>query len=157
MRRSDREIKSPERIREILTKCEVCRIAFSENNQPYIVPMNYGFEESPEGRYTIYLHCAKSGRKLDIISKNNSVCFEIDFSKGITKGESGCDYTMKYESVIGEGVIGLCSEYEEMKHALDLIMNHYAPNSKFEYDPQTFSRTAILKLILNSVSCKSNI
>lgn len=39
--------------------------------------MNYGFEYE-NGRLTLYFHCMKLGKKLDVIAKNNNVSFEMD-------------------------------------------------------------------------------
>ena len=44
MRRKDREVKDLNTIKEIISKCEVVRLAMCEDNIPYIVPLNYGYE-----------------------------------------------------------------------------------------------------------------
>ena len=44
MRRADREITDIVEIGEILAACDVCRIGFG-GEIPYIVPMNFGWEE----------------------------------------------------------------------------------------------------------------
>ena len=69
MRRSDREIADKSEIIRIIEKCDVCRLALSQNNAPYIVPMSFGYEYA-DNKLTIYFHCAKEGRKLDIIREN---------------------------------------------------------------------------------------
>ena len=73
MRRKEKEIKDRKEIISILQKAKICRIGLSENNKPYIVPMNFGYKEG-----CLYFHCANEGRKIGIIKKNNNVCFEID-------------------------------------------------------------------------------
>lgn len=44
MRRSDKEIKDKHMIELILKEAYACRIALYDDNKPYIVPMNFGFE-----------------------------------------------------------------------------------------------------------------
>lgn len=44
---------------------------------PYVVPMNYGFALAPDGRLTLYLHCAAEGRKLDLLRRDARVGFAI--------------------------------------------------------------------------------
>ena len=44
MRRKDREIKDKSEIMAILQKADVCRLAMSSNNMPYIVVMNFGLK-----------------------------------------------------------------------------------------------------------------
>ena len=51
MRRKDREITAPERIADILRRCEAASFAFGGEG-PYVVPMSFGFEETG-GRFTL--------------------------------------------------------------------------------------------------------
>ena len=71
MRRKDKEIKDKEVIESIIKRATVCRIALSENNVPYIVPLSFGYKDN-----CLYFHSAPEGRKIDIIKQNNNVCFE---------------------------------------------------------------------------------
>lgn len=58
MRRADKEIKSKNEIEKVLREAEVLRISFSEDNRPYLVPMNFAYRDS-----CIYLHSAPEGRR----------------------------------------------------------------------------------------------
>ena len=69
MRRKDREVKDLNTIKEIISKCEVVRLAMCEDNIPYIVPLNYGYEFDGNN-LVLYCHCANSGKKLDINCEN---------------------------------------------------------------------------------------
>ena len=62
MRRSEQEITNRAEIEEIISKAQVCRIALSENDTPYIIPVCFGCEGD-----ALYFHSAKMGRKLDIL------------------------------------------------------------------------------------------
>ncbi|MDP1989561.1 MAG: pyridoxamine 5'-phosphate oxidase family protein, partial [Syntrophales bacterium] len=64
MRREEREIRDQAEIQAIMKEALVCRLGFSDEGMPYIVPMNFGL-----GERCLYLHCAREGRKLDIIRK----------------------------------------------------------------------------------------
>ena len=59
-------------INNILSSQVVGRIACSDGNQPYIVPVTFAFD----GEY-IYGQ-TNEGNKLKILRKNPSVCFEVD-------------------------------------------------------------------------------
>ena len=63
MRRNDREIKDRKDIDEIIRRCRVCRLALCDNGQPYVVPLNFGYD----GRF-LYFHTAPREEKL-ILSK----------------------------------------------------------------------------------------
>ena len=91
MRRKDKEIKDRKEIESIIKRATVCRIGLSENNLPYIVPMNYGYVNN-----RLYLHSSTQGKKIDIIRHNNRVCFEMDTDHELVKSETPCQWTMKY-------------------------------------------------------------
>lgn len=73
-------------------------IALSDNNNPYMVPMNFGYKD----RY-LYLHSSPEGRKIEILKENNKVSFGVEIKTELVKSESACNWGMKYMSVIGEG------------------------------------------------------
>lgn len=68
MRRKDREVTDNCEINKIINSCQIIRLAFADGVAPYIVPLNFGFEEK-DGKRTFYFHGAKEGRKLDLIKK----------------------------------------------------------------------------------------
>ncbi len=76
MRRKDREITGIGEIEVIISHADICRIALTENNMPYIVAMNFGYSGGEKKR--LYFHCATEGRKIDMIRKNSYVCFQMD-------------------------------------------------------------------------------
>ena len=96
MRKKENEITERSEIDEVINKCEICRLGLSDENKPYVVPMNFGYKNN-----RLYFHCAKEGRKLDIIRKNPEVCFEFDLVPEILKAEKACNWGIKYKSVIG--------------------------------------------------------
>lgn len=65
---------------------------------PYIVPVCFGYKDNCQ-----YFHSAADGKKIDMIKKNNRVCFEFDTREGLIKSENPCDWDMKYHSVVGSG------------------------------------------------------
>jgi nitroimidazol reductase NimA-like FMN-containing flavoprotein (pyridoxamine 5'-phosphate oxidase superfamily) len=144
MRRSDREVSEPRAIEEIFSKADVCRIALANDNIPYIVTMNFGYEGFPV--QCIYFHCAGEGRKLEMISKNNYVCFEIDTDHRLYKGKKGCDWGMKYKSIVGYGNISVITEKEAKIAGLNRIMFHYGGNSEYFYSDSILEKTTILRL-----------
>jgi len=145
MRRSDREITDKMEIMNILEKCDVCRLGLAEDNIPYIVPLNYGYEYL-NGNLTLYFHCAKEGKKLDIISKNPFACFEVDCSHRLIEAEEACEFTMEYESVIGNGEIHLCTEKSEKMKALKQLMGKYAKGKEFTFPDQMIDSVVVFKL-----------
>jgi len=163
MRRNDREITDKNEIIKIIDQCEVCRIGLSRDNIPYIVPMNFAYIYENE-KLILYFHCAKEGKKLDIIKSNANACFEFDRMINIIPGETACKYSLDFESVIGMGNIVIVGDdkIEEKQKALYLIMKKYAPEKTFGFSEAYFTsemlrNVAVLKLTADQFTGKRRI
>jgi nitroimidazol reductase NimA-like FMN-containing flavoprotein (pyridoxamine 5'-phosphate oxidase superfamily) len=62
LRRKDKEITDPQKIEAVLSEAQIIHIAMLDGDQPYIIPLNFGYAEN-----TIYIHCAREGKKIDLI------------------------------------------------------------------------------------------
>jgi len=153
MRRSDREITDRSEMIEIIEKCDVCRLAFSENDIPYIVPINYGYEYKNE-KLTLYFHGASEGRKHEIIKNNPNVCFEMDCSHKLIEADEASKYTMEYESVIGTGKVSYCNDKTEKINALDHLMNQYAKDKTFTYPDHVLDSVTVFKIEVSEFTGK---
>jgi len=153
MRRSDREITSKSEIIEIIEKCDVCRLAFSDNNVPYIVPMNFGYEYK-NGKLTLFFHGTNEGKKYDIMSKNPAACFEMDCSHKLIEADEACNYSMEYESVIGNGSIYFCTDKSDKIHALKQLMKKYTSDKEFAFPDHALESVTVFKLDVSEFSGK---
>ena len=149
MRRKQFEITDPAIIEEILSGSEVCRIAMIDNGRPYIVPMNYGYREN-----AIFFHSSPLGKKIEILKADNRVCFEIEFSSQIIRGEKPCDWGTKYRSVIGYGTIEFITDLSGKREGLDIIMSHYGKTGNNEYSEKEVENVLILKLHIEEITGK---
>lgn len=153
MRRSDKEIKDKNCIEGILKKALVCRIAICDNETPYIVPMNFGFKDN-----CLYLHSASEGLKIDMIRKNNRICFEADIETEILTADNACNWGMKYYSVIGFGKAHFIEENNEKRNALDVIMQKYSskPDETFEYSKSSLDKIIVINVEIESLTGKKS-
>ena len=145
MRRSDREVTDISEIIEIIKKCDVCRLALSENNIPYIVPINFGYEYKNE-KLTLYFHGADEGKKHEIMKNNPNVCFEMDCSHKLIEADEACNYTMEYESVIGIGRVYYCNDKSEKINALEHLMKQYTKDKTFTFPDHVLDSVTVFKL-----------
>lgn len=157
MRRKDREVADERAIDDVISRCKVCRLAFNNGNTPYIVPLSFGFEHTEKGR-VLYFHCAKDGKKTELAQINSVASFEADRFK-LACGDTACEYTAKFESVVGFGEISVVNDenIDEKRKALDLIMEHYTDVPKWEYGENMLKRVCILKLEVKEITCKANV
>lgn len=151
MRRSDREITDFNRIIEIMSKCDVCRLAINDGKYPYIVPLNFGMIVT-DGTIKLYFHGASEGTKLNLIIKNPHVSFEMDRSHQLVLIDEEKNCTMNYESVMGRGIVRLLSD-EEKYAALCTIMHHYRADS-FGINSALINQTSVMELTVESVTAK---
>ena len=152
MRRKDREIKDKSEIMAILQKADVCRLAMSSNNVPYVVTMNFGIKN---GGTSLYFHCAGEGKKIDILKDNNLVCFQVDIGHEFFLHDVSCGCSMRYRSVLGMGRIAFVSDLTEKIEALQTIMTHYTHKSSHEFKEELVGRTTILRLDIEEISGKA--
>lgn len=152
MRRKDREITDFEELKAVIGKSSVCRVAFFDEAYPYIIPLNFGFEEEC-GKITLYLHCANEGKKLDLLRRNNKVAFEMDCPDKLIEGEKACYSTMTFESVCGNGILEIVGEAEKIP-ALKLLMRQYSDKKDFDFDSFEVKAVTVLKLTVQTLTGK---
>lgn len=151
MRRSDREIKDFNEIIEVINKCEVCRLAFFDEEYPYILPLNFGKKVS-DGKLTLYFHGGVEGKKYELIEKNNKVSFEMDCSLCLVVNDETKTCTMEYESVIGSGIMSMVEDKDKFD-ALSLIMEQYHQDN-FEINEKVIPYTKVFQLSVNTITGK---
>ena len=150
MRKKEKEITDPIEIEEIIRKAEVCRIGLVDGDEPYIVPVCFGYE-----RNALYFHCAPEGRKIDLIKKNNQVCVEIDTDVEIIDAEKPCGWSTKYRSVIGVGRAAILEEEEAKAHGLNVIMQHYAGDTNYT-EFEKLGAACVVKIDIESMTGKKS-
>ena len=115
---------------------------------PYIVPLGFGYEDK-----NLFFHSGKEGKKLDILRKNNRVCFEIDVDVELLRHDEPCQWEMRYKSVIGLGRAHFVHNPEEKRRALDAILRQYTDDS-FAYPEERIASTLIIKVEIEDMTGK---
>lgn len=133
----------------IIERATVCRIGFCRDDVPYVVPMNFGYRDG-----CVYLHSSAAGKKIDILRKNNNVCFEVDIDHDLVEADSACAWTMRFRSVIGFGKASMVEDSEGKREALDLIMAHYGKGGPHAYSDKHLGKVAVIKVVLEEVTAR---
>lgn len=150
MRRKEKEIKDPKQIEEIIKKAIVCRIAMCDDDMPYLVPVNFGYHDN-----AIYIHTAYEGKKIDILRKNNRVCFEMESDFQLVSADAACDWGTLYESVIGFGRARFIEDEEGKRKGLEIIVRHYT-DQPIEFKEKGFRKALVIKIEIESLTGKSS-
>ena len=149
MRRKDRQITDTDTIKNILASADSCRIAFNDENCPYIVALNYGYTFE-NGHITLYFHGAKEGRKADLINKNGKAAFFIDTRHRLVDDNIACKMTMEFMSIYGTGNICFINDESEKINALTLIVGKY---TAFKDRSPVFSEDMIKNTTVFKLEC----
>ena len=151
MRRDEKKINARTEIDEIIKNSDVCRIAFAKNNIPYVIPVSFGYDGK-----CIFVHTAKTGRKIDFIEKNNLICFEFDTDvKTIEDKVIACKWTSAYKSVIGYGKMIELIEYKEQENAINQIMLQYS-GKEWEFNEHVLKSVKLWKIEIDEISGKQS-
>ena len=155
MRRKDREITDPERIDGIIRACDCIRLGIAAEGAPYVVPMNFGYRREGE-RVCFYLHCAREGRKLELLQQNPHVGFELDTNHLVHAAETGCDFSFRFQSVIGTGEVSFVTDLPEKKDALCRIVSQYSDRSDWAFTDAQAASVTVLRLDVADMACKEH-
>ena len=117
----ERQVTDKAQILHILDTAKVLNLGLSVNDEPSVVPMNYGYIME-DGKLTLYLHRAVKGKKLDMIQANPSVFFSMDCDRMPFEGRVACQYGLVYSSIMGSGTATLVDDVEEKKRAMSILM-----------------------------------
>lgn len=155
MRRSDREVTNEKVIEEFIAQEQILRIAFYDDGDIYIVPVNYGYSQE-NGNYRFYFHGAKAGRKYELSRSKPTVGFEIDGRYQLLEGETACDFSASFQSVIGTGTLQLVEDIAEKKMALNTMMKQATQCAEWDYKDKMLESVAVYKLDVHKITCKAN-
>jgi len=154
LRRKDKEITDVDEKLNIIKKCKVCRLGLSENNAPYIIPLNYGYNFE-NNTLTLFFHSAMEGKKLEIIKNNNNACFEINCETKLIEAEKACNYGYAFKSIIGFGKIIVLENETEKINGLNLIMKHQTEKETvYNFTHDDVKNVCVYKMIVETFTGK---
>ena len=144
MTRRERQVTDINDIIRILDKSKVLHLGMVDGDEPYVVPMNYGYELN-DGKLTVYLHGARRGRKLDLINANPKVFFELECDIVPFEGEVACKYGITYASVMGRGRAVIVEDPQEKMHGLSVLMKTQT-GKDFTFDEKLVSVVSVIRI-----------
>ena len=152
MTKRERQITDPDRIRHILDAGKVLHLGLAVDNEPYVVPMNYGYTFEDD-KLVLYLHSAVRGKKLDMIQANPRVFFEIDCDLLPFAGAVPCQYGLSYSSIMGRGNARIVEDVEEKKRAMSLLMKTQTEKD-FSFEDRLVSIVAVIRIDVSEYTAK---
>lgn len=118
MRRKKQALSTAETI-AILQTCTSGVLAVSgDDGYPYAVPLSFAYQNGK-----LYFHFAQEGHKLDSLLKNDKVSFCVIHRDDVIADK----FTTHYRSAIVFGRARILTDDGEKKHALECLVEKYAP------------------------------
>ncbi len=150
MRRTRQEL-SKEECEKILTTATSGVLAVAgDDGYPYAVPLSYLYEDGK-----IYFHVAKSGHKIDAITRDNKVSFCV-IGQDLVIPEK---FTTYYRSVIAFGRARILTDDTERMEALTKLAIRYSPddeegrNKEIERD---FANVCMIEITVDHMTGKES-
>lgn len=150
MRRHEKEIAATGELEQVLWQGRVCHLAIPDDPLPYLVPLNYGYQEG-----ALYFHSAPHGRKIDLLKKQQRASFSITIDHGIIEAERACSWGARFTSVIGSGRIEFIEDPQAKQAALHVLMAQYSDQT-FSFEEDQVAATRVFKLAIESMSGKQS-
>lgn len=122
LRRAEKAITDPAEMWAIIAEQKVMTLAMCKDNVPYLVTVNYGYDQAAG---CLYFHCAAEGKKMDYLRANPAVWGQIVEDNGYLDGK--CDHA--FRSVQFQGRVTFIEDVEDKRRALSLMID------RLESDP----------------------
>ncbi len=143
-------IENREEINKIIQACKTCFFAMSENNQPYVLPLNFALEKD-----YIILHSAPEGRMWKTINTNPKVSINWTLGEDLAWQDEkvGCSYRVKSKSVLVEGEVEIINDYDEKYRCMKLLMAQYS-NREFKFSAPSIKNVGVIKVHIKKITAK---
>ena len=152
MTRRERQVTDIGDIIKILDSAKVLHLGLCVDNEPYVVPMNYGYVMEGD-KLTIYLHGARRGKKLDMMRANPNVFFELCCDITPFEGDVACRYGITYSSVMGKGTASIVEDMDEKRKALSILMKTQT-GKDFSFEDRMAEVVSVIRVDVTDYTAK---
>jgi nitroimidazol reductase NimA-like FMN-containing flavoprotein (pyridoxamine 5'-phosphate oxidase superfamily) len=157
MRRTDRAITDDAEIADLLRQADICRIATSVNDQPFINANTFWYDGE-----RIFFHNAKEGRTPTNIQQNPRVCLEVDWRGRWLPAKTAIAFSVEYTGVIVFGRARLVEDTAEKGRVLQGLLDKYFPDLRPGVDyrpitPEELDETAVFAIDIEAWSGKRKV
>ena len=143
-------IQNREEIDNTIRACKTCYLAMSDNDFPYVLPMNFALDGD-----SVILHSAQSGRMWETIKKNQNVCINWTLGEDLAWQDEkvGCSYRVKSKSVLVEGKVEFVDDFDEKTRCMQLLMAQYS-DREFKFSKPAVENVGVIKVAIEKISAK---
>jgi nitroimidazol reductase NimA-like FMN-containing flavoprotein (pyridoxamine 5'-phosphate oxidase superfamily) len=145
-------------VHSILDESYVCHLGFVRDGAPVVLPTLYGRIGD-----RLYVHGSTGSRPLRMAGAGGGtdpglpVCLTVTHVDGLVLARSAFHHSINYRSVVVHGTAHQVTDPEELRTALDALVDHVVPGRSYDSRPanaKELAATAVLRLDLDEVSAK---
>ncbi|MFE5731831.1 pyridoxamine 5'-phosphate oxidase family protein [Streptomyces sp. NPDC056528] len=148
----DREL-----VHSILDEAYVCHLGFVRDGAPVVLPTLFGRVGE-----RLYVHGSTGSRPLRATGDGAKdpglpVCLTVTHVDGLVLARSAFHHSLNYRSVVVHGTAHRVTDPEELRVALDALVDHVVPGRSADSRPanaRELAATAVIRLDLDEVSAK---
>ncbi|MFI9002241.1 pyridoxamine 5'-phosphate oxidase family protein [Streptomyces sp. NPDC053541] len=148
----DREL-----VHSILDETYLCHLGFVRDGAPVVLPTLYGRMGE-----RLYVHGSTGSRPLRAAGRGEDapglpVCLTVTHVDGLVLAKSAFHHSINYRSVVVHGTAHQVTDPEELRTALDALVDHVVPGRAADSRPgnaKELAATAVLRIDLAEVSAK---
>lgn len=144
-------IEDRSEMERIIRACKTCYVAMSDENMPYVLPMNFALDGN-----TVILHSAQHGRMWETLKKNPKVCINWTLGEELAWQDEqvGCSYRVKSKTVLVEGTVELIDDYDEKERMMKATMAQYS-SLEFKFSAPAIKNVGVIKVHIDKISAKN--
>ncbi|TYR53880.1 pyridoxamine 5'-phosphate oxidase family protein [Streptomyces parvus] len=154
-RARDRASYDRELVHSILDEAYLCHLGFVRDGAPVVLPTLFGRMGE-----RLYVHGSTGSRPLRAAKGTDPglpVCLTVTHVDALVLARSAFHHSMNYRSVVVHGTAVTVTDPEELRLALDAIVDQVVPGRSQDSRPangKELAATAVIRLDLNEVSAK---
>ncbi|MEU9292726.1 pyridoxamine 5'-phosphate oxidase family protein [Streptomyces sp. NPDC048266] len=144
-------------VHSILDEAYVCHLGFVRDGAPVVLPTLFGRVGD-----RLYVHGSTGSRPLraagdGVAAPGLPVCLTVTHVDGLVLARSAFHHSLNYRSVVVHGTAHQVTDPEELRTALDALVDQVVPGRSADSRPantKELAATAVLRLDLDEVSAK---
>ncbi|MEU0400059.1 pyridoxamine 5'-phosphate oxidase family protein [Streptomyces sp. NPDC006197] len=156
-RSRDRASYDKDLVHSILDEAYVCHLGFVRDGAPVVLPTLFGRVGE-----RLYVHGSTGSRPLraagdGVTAPGLPVCLTVTHVDGLVLARSAFHHSLNYRSVVVHGTARQVTDPEELRTALDALVDHVVPGRSADSRPgnaKELAATAVIRLDLDEVSAK---
>jgi uncharacterized protein len=151
MRKKKMQITDQAQVEGILERGKVLFLAMCQGDQPYVLPLNYGYVQG-----CIYIHTGHKGLKMEMLAQNPKVSFSLQEGVEMVPNELPCKWDTNYRSVVGFGRVSTVDDPAEKIAGLEAVSRQAGHDGPMEFPPEKVRQLTLLKIDIDQMIGKQS-